>query len=116
MLEKGIIITPDFSFDGRNVEFRGVSGQTIRQSLLYWDKLEFPTNNLIHLATTPDLQFLIDEGVLRRTDMRLNNFSGNIGFGLIKAQMDILKKMNEEEPGQWSMLNLQTPSVLATKN
>lgn len=103
MLEKGIIITPDFSFDGRNLDLRGVSGQTIRQSLLYWDKIEFPTSNIINIGTSPDLQFLIDEGILERTDIRLHNFSGNVGFGLIKTQMEILKKKNNEEPGQWSM-------------
>ncbi len=47
MLEKGIIISPDFSFDGRTLEMRGLSGQTLRQCLLYWDNIEFPTSNII---------------------------------------------------------------------
>lgn len=103
MLEKGIIISPDFSFDGHKLEMRGLSGQTVRQGLLYWDKMEFPRSNIISIGTSPDLQFLIDEGVLQRTDIRLNSFSGNIGYGLIQTQIEALKRMNEAEPGQWSM-------------
>ena len=55
MLEKGIIISPDFSFDGRTLEMRGLSGQTLRQCLLYWDHIEFPTSNIINIGTSPDL-------------------------------------------------------------
>jgi hypothetical protein len=103
MLEKGIIISPDFSFDGRTLEMRGLSGQTLRQCLLYWDNIEFPTSNIINIGTSPDLQFLIDEGVLQRTDIRLEDFSGNIGYGVIRTQIEALKRMNEIEPGQWSL-------------
>lgn len=103
MLEKGIIISPDFSFDGHTLEMRGLSGQTLRQCLLYWDNIEFPTSNIINIATSPELQFLIDEGILQRTDIRLESFSGNIGYGVIQTQIEALKRMNATEPGQWSL-------------
>lgn len=103
MLEKGIVIAPDFDFDGRNLTYRGISGQSIRQSILYWDKIEIPSSNLIELGTTPDLQFLIDEGVLQRTSVRLENFSGNMGFGVIETQIRALKINLDKEPGQWSI-------------
>ena len=103
MLEKGIVISPDFTFDGRNLQFKGLSGQTMRQCLLYWDKVEFPTSNLINIGTGPDLHFLIDSGVLQRTDIRLDNFVGNIGYGVIDTQIEAFKRLNEQEPGQWSL-------------
>jgi hypothetical protein len=66
MLEKGIILTPDFNYDGSTLTIRGLSGQTIRQALLYWDKIDFPENNIIRNGAA-DLQLLIDEGILQRT-------------------------------------------------
>jgi hypothetical protein len=29
------------------LEMLGLSGQTLRQCLLYWDNIEFPTSNII---------------------------------------------------------------------
>lgn len=103
MLEKGIVISPDFSFDGRMLKIRGVSGQTLRQCLLYWDNIEFPNNGIINIPTSPELQFLIDEGMLQRTDIRLEGFSGNVGYSVIQTQIEALKRMNEQDPGQWSL-------------
>ena len=103
MSERGVIISPPFDFDGRSLSITGsVKAEDLRKYLLYWDKIDYPQNNLISTATGPNEQFLIDAGVLRRTQIRLT-FSGNIGDGYILAQAQALQINNQREPGLWSM-------------
>jgi len=105
-MERGVIITPNFTFDGRSLHFPGLVGieqTSLRHYLLYWDKIEYPNNNIIHIATSPDEQFLIEKGVLSRTDFTFSGFSGNIGFAYLYMQAAALEIKNQKQPGQWSL-------------
>jgi hypothetical protein len=106
MPSRGVVIAPKFTFDGRTLHFPGlvgIDGISLRQYLVYWDKIEYPQNNLIHIGNSPDIDFLIDAGVLTRTMIRFGVFSGDLGAGYVLAQIQALKIKNDIEPGQWSL-------------
>lgn len=102
---RGVIVTPKFEFDGRTLCLSNskIDAVALREYLLYWDKIDFPSNNILHLVASNDDQFLIDVGVMSRTDIRFNNFRGNIGDAYIKAQLEALKIRSKEDPGLWTM-------------
>jgi hypothetical protein len=105
MSQRGVVIAPKFLFDGRSLKFPGLVGIepiSLRQYLVYWDKIEYPQNNIIHIGNSPDIQFLVDADIMTRSDIRISG-SGNIGFAYILAQVHALKIKNQQEPGQWSL-------------
>lgn len=106
MNTRGIVITPRFDFDGQTLHFPGLVGIdsiSLREYLLYWDKIDFPDNNVISIGSSSDVQFLMNAGVLTRTDVRLVNFRENIGYCYIYAQVEALRIKSRDEPGQWSL-------------
>lgn len=121
-MERGVIISPYFTFDGRSLHFPrrvGIEPDDLRHYLLYWDKIEYPNNNFIRVKTTPDEQFLIEAGVLQRTDIRLQNYSGDFSIAYLFCQALAARKLNESEPGSWTVAQsgpqLVLPSELSTQ-
>lgn len=105
MAERGIVITPMFTFDGRTLSMGGgFDPISLRHYLLYWDKLDWPDNNIISLGDGgPDIEFLKSTGVLERTVVKFSGFSGNIGYAMLGMQVAALQIRNDKEPGSWSL-------------
>jgi hypothetical protein len=106
MAERGIVVAPRFEFDGVALRFPGVVGleaADLRHYLLYWDRIDFPNNNLISIGNTPDIDFLITSGVLTRTQVALHQFSGNFGIAYVLAQLAAFEELNRREPACWSI-------------
>lgn len=121
-MDRGIVITPSFTFDGSTLHFPGLVGIepiNLKHYLLYWDKIEYPNNNIIHIGTSPDEQFLIDTGILTRSNITFSGFNINVGQAYILAQIIAFQKKSEQEPGVWSISqisnNLFIPHELSTK-
>ncbi len=105
MTSRGLVVAPRFTCDGASLCFPGLVGLEtldLRRYLLYWDRIDFPDNNLISIASSPDVEFLEDAGVLTRTQVQLTG-SGNIGLGYVLAQFAAFQRLNERDPGQWSL-------------
>ena len=52
MDKRGIVIMTPFSFDGTALELRGpIDPVSLRQYLLYWDKIDWPDNNMFSFGT-----------------------------------------------------------------
>jgi len=105
-MSRGVVIAPSFTFDGRTLHFPGLVGiepSNLKHYLLYWDKIEYPNNNIIHIGTNADEQFLINAGVLSRSNISLQGFSGNIGYAYILAQSIAFQQRTEQEPGSWTI-------------
>ncbi|MCD4743028.1 MAG: DUF6236 family protein, partial [Desulfobacteraceae bacterium] len=102
---RGIIITPPFEFDGKMLSTTGpIDDISIRQYLLYWDKIDWPDNNIISFGgETPELLFLKEVGVIDRTRVQFSNFSGNIGYSLLLMQDAALHIRNKQQPGCWAL-------------
>lgn len=105
MAVRGIVITPKFTFDGRTLSTgSGFDPISLRHYLLYWDKLDWPDNNIISLGDGgPDIEFLKSTGVLERTVIKFTGFSGNIGYAMLGMQVAALQIRNDKEPGSWSL-------------
>ncbi|MBB1322489.1 DUF6236 family protein [Shewanella sp. SR43-8] len=105
-MDRGIVVTPYFTFDGHSLHFPGLVGiesTNLKHYLLYWDKVEFPNNNIIHIGDSPEFEFLYNENVLQRTNININGFSGNIGNVYLIAQAEAIRKLNEQDPGKWTL-------------
>lgn len=105
MSSRGIIITMPFEFDGNSLSIKGsLDSVSLRQYLLYWDKIDLPDNNIISIGSeTPEIQFLKDAGILERTYAKFSSFTGNIGYSMVKMQYATLHMKNHTEPGCWSL-------------
>lgn len=66
---RGIVVSAPVKINGGDLQMvaNGVSPQELRYALLFWDKIDFPSNSIIHIASSSDFEFLIDEGIAQRT-------------------------------------------------
>lgn len=105
MSSRGIVITPRFTVSGTSLQFSGVIGiaaDDLRFYLLYWDKIDYPKNNIIHVTSSLDEQFLVEAEVMSRTNIAIN-VSGRLETLYVSAQLEALRQLNTREPGQWSL-------------
>lgn len=101
---RGIIAGIEYGGSVNNLEiYGGLDPQKLRQYLLYWDKIDYPDNNIMSYKLTPDEEFLMKCGILERT---MCIFSGAVSLGadtMIAVQMATFKKHCKEKDGIWSI-------------
>jgi hypothetical protein len=105
-MHRGLVITQQFSFDGKSlrIDGSGFDPVSLRQYLLYWDKLDWPDNNIISIQDdSAEVAFLESVGILERTRIRLTSVSRHIGYAMLEAQAAALAERNSKEPGAWSL-------------
>ena len=51
----------------------------------------------------PDMEYLFNEGILVRTDVRLKSFMGEVGNAMLIMQALAFENHNKSEPGQWAI-------------
>jgi hypothetical protein len=63
--ERGLVISCpiEISGSGMTVKSTALDPQELRFSLLFWDKLDFPTNNFVGMGVDAEAQFLQSEGL-----------------------------------------------------
>ncbi len=101
---RGIIITSEYSGTKDNLQLcGGVNPSKLREYLLYWDKIDYPTNNVIYTGLSPDEKYLEEVGVLKRTNTIITgNFMINPEI-VIKSQLATLE-INSKNTGEiWSI-------------
>jgi hypothetical protein len=100
--KRGLIISAPIEISGDSVLVKsgGPDLQELRASLLYWDKLAWPTNNLIHMDGGPDIGFLKSAKILVRPNYA---FSGRGSDALVRAQIETLLVLDKQEPGAWAL-------------
>ncbi|UWU89412.1 DUF6236 family protein [Bradyrhizobium sp. CB1015] len=100
--KRGLIISAPVEITGDSVLINSGSPdlQELRASLLYWDKLAWPTNNSIFIGGGPDIEFLEQAKVLIRPTYR---FAGSGAAALIRAQAETLLNLDTREPGVWAL-------------
>jgi hypothetical protein len=102
--ERGLAISMPVTIDA--TQFRGGGGldeQELRFSLLFWDKLGFPQNNIVMFRDN-NADFLESVGVLKKTMVRIPIPTGqlNIAEKFLEAHLAAYRLLDEEEPGVWS--------------
>lgn len=110
------IIADSVEFKGdKAISIRsGIDPFRLRQYLLYWDRIDYPTNNLIRIGLTPDEEYLQNIGILKRTKMDIQ-FQGHIPINpefFINNQLYALEE-NNKNPGEiWSIAQNNSQLVL----
>lgn len=108
MNKKGIVISPPFEpiLTGGIRCGGDPDPSELRKYILYWDQIDYPTNNLIHISSH-DIDYLESTGILKRTRVI---FQGTISSGrgefFIAAQETALAENQKNEPGVWSIAQL----------
>jgi hypothetical protein len=112
-MKRGVIIAPALSIEGDALVLPPglcIDPAALRHYLLYWDIIEYPTA-LLSLGTSQDEKYLMDVGLLQRTKMPLDNMLGQsgssvggmLGKSVLYAQFEAAQKLNEKDPGQWTV-------------
>lgn len=88
--------------DGDTISFSThLDRQELRASLLFWDKLDYPTQRMVGMDDEPDVSFLRSTGVMQRTAS--DAMYGSIGQVMRRAFLETFEKLDREEPGRWSL-------------
>jgi hypothetical protein len=100
---RGLVIYPPMKVTATGAKFgTHLDAQELRFALLFWDKLDYPSNNLVYAAPDPNAEFLIRAGVLQRTHAQMvGEFSGGDVFRL--PFLRALEMLDEKEPATWSV-------------
>ncbi|HAU1603701.1 TPA: hypothetical protein JBJ19_02365 [Legionella pneumophila] len=114
--ERGIILSPEVEIDIVSNVINLVSSapdpKLLRHAILYWDKIDFPTNNVLSVDLSPDMDFLKQEGIVQQTDIRINQ-SGDLATLYVQAQFNAFELLNQKDPDKWTIgqhaKNLITP-------
>lgn len=102
---RGLVICPPTQIDTTRNSFStsgGLDPQELRVGLLFWDKLAWPSNNLIHIGgNTPDVDFLTSAGILTRP--RINILGGQGASIMLRTQVEAFNQLEKAQPGTWAI-------------
>jgi len=102
---RGIVISSPVTIERRKLQ--SISGnldpQELRFSLLFWDELVWPQNNLIQLAAPddPDRDFLEQCRVLTRPLQFYQG--GDVATIMAHTMLSKFEELENREPGKWSL-------------
>lgn len=98
---------PFTSTDGESIYFPGPGPfpfADLRRYTLYWDRLEFPKNNVFDFEEYPEIDYLESAGVLQRTSVVIDRSREPSPFkAYILAQMEAFQRLEAAEPGMWAI-------------
>lgn len=110
MITRGIIITSQFGShtDGKSMWIKGgIHATQLRQHLLYFDKIDWPRNNIIAFGDEDEeIELLQKENILNRTQINLASFSTeNYGADKLKSAIQIVTflQRNKSENEEWAI-------------
>lgn len=112
--EKGVVLWAGLQVDpsGRTMSGLPLNPQELRSSLLLWDRLDWPANDFLSAPSGPDEEFLIAEGILRRS--RFATSGRRVVEQVVLANSVALERAEMQEPGRWSMSRGPQTSSLIT--
>ncbi|MCV9965425.1 DUF6236 family protein [Pararhizobium sp. BT-229] len=84
-----------------NIKSLLLDPQDLRTSLLFWDKLDYPSQNVATIGLQPEAKYLSDVGILQRTLVTLPLM--NPGDAIRIAHTTAFRQLEEKEPGKWSV-------------
>lgn len=102
--ERGLVISPPTRVSGEAISIvdTNLDPQDLRASLLFWDKLDCPTNNFMYIDPGPEAAFLMEAGILQRTHTALTPY-GSAASYLRAAHVGVFRQLDKEQPGTWSV-------------
>lgn len=103
---RGIVVTNEFEAKGSNINIisSSIDSVKLRQYLLFWDRIDFPCNNLLYCGLNEEEEYLEKVGILQRTS--LNEFPNgliNMEKLMLDMQMNAFETNNCKENEIWSL-------------
>lgn len=112
---RGIVVAPEYEAKGSELFLKSsdIDPLKLRQYLLYWDRIDFPTNNIIHCISN-DIDYLESLNLLQRTKYNCScNGIINMEELFLNAQIQALNNNNLNKNERWTLgqgnLNLLLP-------
>jgi len=118
----GLVISNPMTIQGDSVTLSSdLDPNQLRFSLLFWDRLIWPTNNFIHCESGVEASFLENCGILSRPRFEL--YGTWSGSGAVTAvQVNAFQQLSKAEPGLWALaegegsyLNLNSTEFTANR-
>ena len=108
MSKRGIIIAPPYRIEGDTLSLQGaqIDPLALRQAVLYWDLIDWPTNNVIHFDDSgqPEVLLLKQAGILTRSNAAVAvTIPTSVAFTYAMTQLLILFANNQRPNQQWSI-------------
>lgn len=115
---RGIIVTSEYEANGTSLKIikSDIDSNKLRQYLLYWDKIDFPNNNIISNASSPEVEYLEKAHVLKRTNF-YPNINGLINMEKLYLDMQMYafnQNNNNQDNEVWSIAQ-PTKKILLPK-
>ncbi|NTG22064.1 hypothetical protein G6L00_16630 [Agrobacterium rhizogenes] len=109
---RGIIISPPIVEEGSSthIKIAAIDPQELRFYLLFFDRLLWPDNRLIHIESGNDEIFLEGCGILKRPMHHMTQ--GNSGDIFGRIHLDTFVQKEREEPGLWSLAGGENSLIL----
>ncbi|HIF9072433.1 TPA: DUF6236 family protein [Photobacterium damselae] len=104
-MQKGLVIGPQYSGDSRSLSISSSEPDSVslRKYVLLWDMLDLPNNNIIRMGGSDDIVLLEQEGILKRSEMKVN-INGFISAELYSTiQYMALEANNTLNDEEWSL-------------
>lgn len=103
---RGVVITPEIEVFGKNgmqIKNSDIHPLKLREYLIYWDKIDFPISNIISFGGSPEIDYLQELGVLKRSRINMQE-SGEIVDLFLKSQLQAFLNNNKDQKGSWSLV------------
>ncbi|AVQ01920.1 hypothetical protein B7G68_08715 [Caulobacter segnis] len=100
---RGLVMSPPAKIGPEGLEVEDqLDLQELRSTLLFWDRIDYPSNNAFPGQTGPEEDFLIAEGVMSRSGIVV---AGQSDAGLTQRHAHLLayRLHEEQEPGRWTL-------------
>lgn len=101
--ERGLVISVPVKLgSGNEITFVSrLDPQELRFSLLFWDRLDFPMNNIHNFGEGPEVDFLANVGVLTRS--RVNLLGGEMATLQVETQLGAFRALDARDTSRWSL-------------
>lgn len=114
---RGLVISPEYKTyeNGAFSISSFIHPNKLRQYVLYWDKLDLPNNNIMYTEGDPEIQYLMDVGVLQRSMFYYTSGSldsSNVAEFYSKMQFEAYVNNNKEKR-EWSLAQPNKELVLS---
>lgn len=102
--ERGLVLMAGIekASNGELISTAGVNASETRTALFLWDKLDWPRSSLIDVPVSAEAAFLLDAGVMVRTDV-INMGPLHSKQGLVDLHESAFAQLERVEPGRWSI-------------
>jgi hypothetical protein len=103
--QRGLVVSSPITITRQGISAKSTSidPDELRLYLLFWDRLDFPENNLLGIGLDADAAFLREAGILSRSRVMIvgEEVEGTDGF--LQAHLAAFKNLDQIQPGRWSM-------------